>query len=125
MHAMVNERGQRIGEGHRRAVLTDAEVDQLLEDRGPEDAPKRSYSQLAMKWKISKSSVRDICTGRRRGQKGELVERPKSQGARTDKVELRVRVSLKARAIVRRKGGALWLEQLIMDHATRTAKPAL
>ncbi len=124
MKVMVNERGQRIGEGHRRAVLSDGEVE-LLEDRGPEDAPKRSYSQLARKWKISKSSVRDICTGRRRGQKGELVERPKSQGARTDKVELRVRVSLKARAIVRRKGGALWLEQLIMDHATRTAKPAL
>ena len=35
MRVMVNERGQRIGEGHRRAVLTDAEVDQLLEDRGP------------------------------------------------------------------------------------------
>ena len=124
MYAMVNERGQRIGEGHRRAVLTDAEVDQLLEDRGPEDAPKRSYAQLARKWKISKSSVRDICKGRRRGQKGVIAERPRSTMAKIDKVELRVRVSLKARAIVRRKGGALWLEQLIMSHATHTAEAA-
>ena len=124
MKAMVNERGQRIGEGHRRAVLTDAEVDQLLEDRGPEDAPKRSYAQLARKWKISKSSVRDICKGRRRGQKGMIVERPRASMAPQDKVSLQVRVSLKARAIVRRKGGGPWLEQLIMSHATRTAKPA-
>lgn len=124
MPAMVNERGQRIGEGHRRAVLTDAEVDQLLEDRGPEDAPKRSYSQLARKWKISKSSVRDICTGRRRGQKGSMAERPDARKATQDKVSLQVRVSLKARAIVRRKGGGPWLEQLILGHATRTAKAA-
>ena len=124
MHVMVNERGQRIGGGHRRAVLTDAEVDQLLEDRGPEDAPKRSYSQLARKWKISKSSVRDICKGRRRGQKGVIVERPRATMATQDKVSLQVRVSLKARAIVRRKGGGPWLEQLIMSHATRTAKAA-
>ena len=106
MKAMVNERGQRIGEGHRRAVLTDAEVDQLLEDRGPEDAPKCSYAQLARKWKISKSSVRDICKNRRRGQKSVIVERPQIKNAKTDKVELRVRVSLRAQAIVRRKGDA-------------------
>jgi len=35
MRRRVLVRGLRIGEGHRRAVLTDAEVDQLLEDRGP------------------------------------------------------------------------------------------
>ena len=68
MKVQVNERGQRIGQGHRRAVLTDAEVEQLLEDRGPEDAPRRSYAQLAKKYRVSKSCVRDICTGRRRGQ---------------------------------------------------------
>jgi len=118
----VNERGQRIGEGHRRAVLTDAEVDQLLEDRGPEDAPKHSYSQLARKWKISKSSVRDFCTGRRRGQKGVTIERPDARKATQDRVSLQVRVSLKARAIVRRNGGGPWLEQLILGYATRTAK---
>lgn len=124
MRAMVNERGQRIGEGHRRAVLTDAEVDQLLEDRGPEDAPKRSYTQLARKWKISKSSVRDICKGRRRGQKGAIVDRPEPKGAKSDKVELRVRVPLKHRAIVRRKGGAEWLVKAIEYYATRTADAA-
>lgn len=124
MQVMVNERGQRIGEGHRRAVLTDAEVEQLLEDRGPEDAPKRSYAQLAQKWKISKSSVRDICKGRRRGQKGMIVERPAARGAKADKVELRVRVALKLRAIVRRKGGAEWLEKAIEHYATHTAKAA-
>jgi DNA-directed RNA polymerase sigma subunit (sigma70/sigma32) len=60
MKVQVNERGQRIGQGHRRAVLTDAEVERLLEDRGPEDAPRRSYAQLAKKYRVSKSSVRDI-----------------------------------------------------------------
>ena len=120
MQVMVNERGQRIGDGHRRAVLTDAEVEQLLEDRGPEDAPKRSYAQLAQKWKISKSSVRDICKGRRRGQKGVIVERPQGKGAKADMVELRVRVPLKWRAIIRRKG-VPWLLDVL---ATHTAKPA-
>ena len=53
MKIMVNERGQRIGQGHRRAGLTDAEVELLLEDRGPEDAPRRSYAQLAKKYRVS------------------------------------------------------------------------
>lgn len=122
MKVMVNERGQRIGEGHRRAVLSDGEVELLLQDRGPEDAPKMSYAQLARKYRISKSSVRDIITGRRRGQRGKEIERPAARIAKQDRVELRVRVSLKTRAIVRRKGGAEWLESIIRMH---TAHPAI
>jgi len=116
MKVQVNDRGQRIGEGHRRAVLADAEVELLLRDRGPEDAPRMSYTQLARKYRISKSSVRDIVTGRRRGQRGVEVDRPDAKAARQDKVEMRVRVSLKARAIVRRNGGAAWLESIIRMH---------
>jgi hypothetical protein len=122
MKVMVNERGQRIGEGHGRAVLSDGEVELLLHDRGPEDAPTMSYTQLARKYRISKSSVRDIITGRRRGQRGTEVERPAARIAKSDRVELRVRVSLKARAIVRRKGGSEWLESIIRMH---TAHPAI
>jgi|GEM_PF-1536545 len=124
MKVQVNEQGQRIGEGHRRAVLTDAEVEQLLADRGPEDAPLRSYSQLARKYRISKSSVRDLIIGRRRGQRGVEVERPVSKAAKADRVELRVRVPLKYRAIVRRKGGSAWLIRAIEHYATRTAEDA-
>ena len=120
MRVMVNERGQRIGEGHRRAVLSDDEVEHLLKDRGPEDAPKMSYTQLARKYRISKSSVRDIVTGRRRGQRGVEVERDKAKAARQDLVELRMRVPLKFRAMVRRRG-VDWLMELVY---TRTANAA-
>ena len=56
----------RVGEAHPHAVLTDEEVDRLLEDRGPDHAPRMSYTELARKWGVSKSCVRDIVTGSRR-----------------------------------------------------------
>lgn len=60
----VNERGMRIGESHPGAVLTDHEVDLLLElrDEG------YSYSWLAEKFEVSKGTVAKICTGQRRCQ---------------------------------------------------------
>ena len=123
MKIMVNERGQRIGEGHRRAVLTDAEVERLLEDRGPEDAPRRSYAQLAKKYRVSKSCVRDICIGRRRGQRGMIVERHEPKKAQQDMVELRVRVPLKWRAIIRRNG-VPWLLDVLATHTTKASNGA-
>jgi DNA-binding CsgD family transcriptional regulator len=60
----LNQIGLRLGEDHQNAKLTNAEVDLLLtlRDEG------LSYRQLALKFEISKSSVRDICKGRRRCQ---------------------------------------------------------
>ena len=108
--------------GHR-AVLTDAEVELLLRDRGPEDAPIRSYAQLAKKYRVSKSCVRDICTGRRRGQRGMIVERPEPKKAQQDMVELRVRVPLKWRAIIRRNG-VPWLLDVLATHTTKARNGA-
>ncbi len=116
MLVQVNESGLRIGESHHRAILSDAEVEQLLEDRGPEDAPKRSYAQLAAKYKISKSAVAGYVKGRRRGQRGVLVKKPDGRAAKQykEKVRLQVRVSLRARAKIARNGGGEWLDNLVL-----------
>ena len=53
-----------------------------------------------------------------------IVERPEPAQAKTDKVELRVRIPLKHRAIVRRKGGSAWLVRAIEHYATHTAEAA-
>ena len=61
----LNAAGRRIGEGHPRAVLSDHEVDlvlELLDDRA------LSQQQVADIMEISRRSVRDIGTGRRRAQ---------------------------------------------------------
>jgi len=64
----INEQGKRIGETHHRAKLTNLDVDCILELR----AAGLSYGAIAAKWdegvSISKSTVRDICTGRIRAQ---------------------------------------------------------
>ena len=60
----VNERGQRIGEGHPGAVLTDHEVDLMLELR----EEGKSYTWLAEKFEVAKGTVAKICTGQRRAQ---------------------------------------------------------
>lgn len=61
----VNERGDRVGQDHPKAVLTDAQVLLLLELRAAEGW---SYRQLAAKFEISRASVRDLVKGRRRVQ---------------------------------------------------------
>lgn len=58
-----NEGGRRIGETHHKAVLTDHEVDLLLELR----EEGKTYGWLAEKFEVSKMTVRSICRGRTRG----------------------------------------------------------
>lgn len=60
----VNDAGLRIGEDHPQARYTNHEIDLVLElrDEG------RSYGYIACKMEMPKSTVRDICTGRRRCQ---------------------------------------------------------
>lgn len=62
----VNERGHRCGETHHRAKLSDDDVELILYLH----ASGLTFSEIARKWDdgvtISKSTVRDICRGRRR-----------------------------------------------------------
>lgn len=60
----VNDNGQRVGESHPRAVLTDHEVGLLLELR----AEGYSYGWLAKVFEISKQHAWRICTGQKRAQ---------------------------------------------------------
>jgi len=60
----VNESGYRIGEDHPGAKLTDHEVDLILELR----EQCWSYRQIADKFEVSKSQIRNICTGLKRCQ---------------------------------------------------------
>ena len=61
----VNERGQRVSEGHHDARLTDHEVDLLLQlhDEG------WGYRRLARHFEISPSAARKICKGMTRCQR--------------------------------------------------------
>lgn len=61
----VDARGNRVGEDHRLAVLTNAEVEvvrQLHETDG------LTYEVLAEKFGVSKSTIAGICQYRRRAQ---------------------------------------------------------
>lgn len=58
-HVAVNDRGSPIGECHHKAELSNHEVDMLLEFR----EEGWSYKQLADKFEIKKSTVRNICKG--------------------------------------------------------------
>lgn len=65
----INDKGKRIGEGHHRAKLTDADVDLIFELR----EAGLSYRVIAGKFDdieggISKSHVRYILKGRHRAQ---------------------------------------------------------
>lgn len=59
----ISESGSRCGETHHRAKLTDHDVDlirELHEEHG------LSYGVLAVKFEVSKSTIRDLCRYRRR-----------------------------------------------------------
>lgn len=67
----LNERGNRVGESNPRAVLSDHDIDVLLELRAEVDAdgrPTHTYLWLAQKFECSKSAVQWYCNGGRRGQ---------------------------------------------------------
>lgn len=59
----VNDRGQRLGEAHHRAKLTDAEVEEIrtLHENGA-----MGYKKLAKKFGVANSTVQDICNFRHR-----------------------------------------------------------
>lgn len=112
-YVATNERGLRIGQDHPNAKLTDLEVDALLRDRGPEEAPLMSYTQLAKKYGISKSGARYIISGDRRGQAKRYVKKEATEHAFADKkVRVKLTVSLRARAILHRLGGCRLIEHL-------------
>lgn len=110
----IGDNGYRIGQSHPKAVLSDVEVEALVCDRGPDDSPLMSYTQLATKYGISKSSVRDIVTGRRRGRAKKIVKRMASKKLPQGKVRINFFVSLHARAILHRMGGGRMVEKLAM-----------
>jgi hypothetical protein len=112
-YVATNERGYRIGQDHHKAVLTDIEVEALVRDRGPDDAPLMSYSQLAVRYGISKSGARDIIKGNRRGQSQRLVQKD-GDGVKDapKKVRVNLKVSLRARAILHRLGGGAWIDAI-------------
>ena len=60
----VNDAGYPIGQDHHRAKLTDHDVWLILQLI----AEKVSQRQIAKKFEISRGTVSDIASGRRRGQ---------------------------------------------------------
>lgn len=64
LHIALNEAGRRVGDSHHRAKLSNGEVDLIHElySQG------FSYRDLALKFEVSKSTIRSIITGRCRAQ---------------------------------------------------------
>jgi ribosome-binding protein aMBF1 (putative translation factor) len=58
MAVAVNEKGVRIGQGHQRAKVDDHDVDVIRELR---EEHGLTYRQLAEKYEVSKSLIRQIC----------------------------------------------------------------
>lgn len=111
-YVATNDRGMRIGQDHPKAILTNLEVDALILDRGDGDSPAMSYGQLAIKYGISKSSVRDILIGRRRGQLCSLKKKEPAQKMSQKKTRVKLTVTHRTRAILHRIGGAALLERI-------------
>lgn len=110
----VNEDGRRIGESHPQAVLSDVEVDALLAER---DAGA-TLSKLARRWGLSKSGVKGIVDGRRRGQVGPRVMRLPSRVAL---VSVCVVLTLQERSRFERIGGVRWLRETLATVGVRDA----
>lgn len=60
----VNEKGNRIGEDHQRAKLTDREVELIRQLR----RDGWTLGEIARKFEVSKPTVQGICNGTRRSQ---------------------------------------------------------
>ena len=110
----VNEDGRRIGESHPQAVLSDVEVEALLAER---DAGA-TLSELARRWGLSKSGVKGIVDGRRRGQVGPRVMR---RPARVALVSVCVVLTLQERSRFERIGGVRWLRETLATVGVRDA----
>ena len=110
----INEDGRRIGESHPQAVLSDVEVDALLAER---DAGA-TLSELARRWGLSKSGVKGIVDGRRRGQVGPRVMR---RPARVALVSVCVVLTLQERSRFERIGGVRWLRETLATVGVRDA----
>jgi hypothetical protein len=74
---VLNERGRPIGESHPRAVLTDHEVELVLELRGE----GYSLGWLAKKFECSKGCIQAICDGRNRAHLVARVRRIRGEGS--------------------------------------------
>jgi hypothetical protein len=74
-----NSHGNRCGETHHRAKLSDADVDLILYLR----SEGLSFAAIAAKWDagvtISQSTVRDICNGKIRAQHPTVFKRAKGR----------------------------------------------
>lgn len=126
-YVATNEKGYRVGQDHPNSKLTDIEVAALIRDRGPEDAPTMSLSQLGKRYGLSKSGVKGILDGSRRGQAHRLVKKDVDKPThinRDPKVRVNLRVSLRSRAILHRLGGGAWIDQLAVrvDAVMRRAR---
>ena len=110
----INEDGRRIGESHPQAVLSDVEVDALLAER---DAGA-TLSELARRWGLSKSGVKGIVDGRRRGQVGPRVMR---RPAHVALVSVCVVLTLQERSRFERIGGVRWLRETLATVGVRDA----
>lgn len=110
---MVGDQGVRIGEGHHKSVLTDTEVQQLLVDRGLDDAPSMTYVQLAKRYGVSKGCVASIVSGRTRGLQGRVVPRVRVVEANQQIVVAEIRLSLADRALLARLGGSKWVRKAL------------
>lgn len=63
VYVALDERGQRIGESHQNAKLSNAEVDRMRDLREEE---KWSYERLAALFQVPKATVQKICNYDRR-----------------------------------------------------------
>ena len=73
----VNDRGYRIGQHHHRAGLTDADVEliRILHERDG-----LSYTALAYKFEVPKSTIAAICQYKRRAPRPSQTGKPSSAG---------------------------------------------
>ena len=99
----VNEHGRRIGETHRNARHSDADVERAIAAY----EVLRSYAKVAAAVGAKKSTVRDWIKGNRRGQVGPRTSE------RDPLVNAQYRMPLSRRRKVLERGGAKWVNALI------------
>lgn len=121
MRVMVNERGQRIGEGHPNAKYPDEVVECVLALRNA----GYTYGQIVQQLQMPKSTVACICRGDRRGQKGKMDVQAREKRAQDKKVRLQYSVPLWCRTIIAKNGGGEWLKNCVLEaERKRTAEAA-